>query len=405
MNFTLESTYNCFDDYLEIRNGMTKESPLIGKFCGEIIPRLIPSFTNHLYLRFQSDAAIESTGFQIEYEQTSTGCGGKLDSYEGSIHSPQYPEVISDSMQCDWYITVNQGSTIDFSITGHRDLCNPDGMLSLYDNQDLSRALAFNCSNNKITVKSETNVVHVKYIHNEKSDQEPRPFLLEYTMNCKVVIDKVFGVIESPNFPGDYPSDLNCEWKIVSRKSNTIKIILSHLDFESEAYMPDYLEVIDMKDNEEIKRTKYNKKPPTEITTSGNSAIIKFISDFALEKSGFRLEFSRQGCGGHLTSVSGNLVTPNYPYSNYVDCEWFIQVDPGNTVILMIRELEIDAETNDCNSNAIIVAEDKSEKNVFLKECQVNKMDTTITSTGEFIYFNCIFRPFAFTSYVLAHSI
>lgn len=383
LNFTLEDTFNCQDDYLEIRNGMSKESPLIGRFCGdEIIPRLIPSFTNHLYLRFQSDNALEGKGFKIEYEQTSTGCGGRIDSFEGSIHSPQYPAVISDSMQCDWYITVNHGSTIDFSISGHHDLCTP-GMLILYDNQDFVRPLKMNCSNDKITLKSETNTVHVKYTTIEGSDT--RSFLLEYQTNCNVLTDKPFGTIESPNFPGDYPPNLDCQWRIRSPRSNTIKISFSHLSFEVDEYMPDFLEIVDMKDNEEIKTTKYNQKPLTEIATSGNVAVIKFVSDFALANSGFRLEFTREGCGGHIRAISGNLVTPNFPYSDYVDCEWFIEIDPGNTIVLIIKELEIDAETNDCNSNALIVAEDKSLTNVFLKECKVEKMERTITSSGEFV--------------------
>lgn len=383
LNFTLEATFNCDDDYLEIRNGMTKESPLIGKFCGNEIPRLIPSFTNHLYLHFQSDVALEGQGFQIEYEQTSTGCGGKLDSLEGSIHSPLYPAVISDSMQCDWYITVNHGSTIDFTITGHGDLCSR-GILILYDNKDYDRPLKFNCSNNKITLKSETNIVHVKYTTNQGSNI--RPFLLEYKTNCNAIILKPFGIIESPNFPGDYPPNLNCKWKIISPRSNTIKISFSHLSFEESEYdyQPDFLEIIDMKGNEEIKRSRYSQKPLTDITTNGNSVVIKFVSDFSLANSGFRLEFAREGCGGHIRSASGNLVTPNFPYSDYVDCEWFIEIEPGNTIVLMIRELQIDTDTNDCNSNYLVVADDKSLKNVWLKECKVEKTERTITSSGEY---------------------
>lgn len=317
----------------------------------------------------------------MQYEQTSTGCGGKLDSVVGSIHSPHYPAVLAISMQCDWYITVNHGLAIFFRITSHNDLCN-FGELILYDNQDFSRPLKLNCSNGKITTKSETNTVHVKYTSTEGVDVSS--FLLEYKINCGVTIDKPFGVIESPNFPGDYPPYLDCEWKLISPRSHTFKISISHLSFEiDDPLMADFLEIVDMKGEEEIKRTKYNRKPPTDITTSGNNVNIRFISDFALESSGFRLEFTREGCGGHITSISGVLVTPNYPYSDSVDCEWFLEIDPGNTIVLMIKELEIDTDTSDCNLNALIIADDKSLNNVLLKECKVDKMQTTITSTGE----------------------
>lgn len=42
-----------------------------------------------------------------------TGCGGVLlNSPRGSITSPNYPQQYSEESQCDWRITVNQGSTI-----------------------------------------------------------------------------------------------------------------------------------------------------------------------------------------------------------------------------------------------------------------------------------------------------
>lgn len=392
LNFSLEVGVGCVEDYLEIRNGMTSESPLIGSFCGETIPRLIPSFTNHLYIIFQSDIAIESNGFRIEYEQTSTGCGGKLDSPEGSIHSPHYPAVVTDSMQCDWYITVNHGSVIDFNITGHESLCN-SGALILYDNEDLSRSLKLNCSNGRIISKSETNVVHVRYTSREGDDI--KSFLLEYKINCKTVLEQPFGIIESPNFPGDYPPNAACEWKVISPKGHTIKISISHLSLESDPQLPDYLEIIDMKGEEEIKRAKYDRKPSTDVTTVGNIALIKFVSDFYVGNMGFRLEFTRQGCGGKIGSSAGNFITPNMPYSADVDCEWFIETKPGSTIVLMIKEIQMDTDTGDCNSNALIVANSKSDENVLFKACrEVEKMETTIVSDGKFSTGKCFFVCF-----------
>lgn len=365
---------------------MTIESPLIGKFCGVEIPKLIPSFTNHLLIRFGSDNSIGDKGFQIEYEQTSTGCGGRLDSFEGSIHSPHYPETLSDSMKCDWYIIVNPGSTIDFSITGHSDLCKND-ILVLYDDQDFNTPIKLNCSNNKISGKSKTNSVHVQYSTSEKSSEEIKPFLLEYKLNCNVIIDKPFGVIESPNFPGDYPPNLKCQWKIISPKSSTIKLSFSHLNLEFDPeWSSDYLQINDLNGDEEIKSTKLSSKPQNDITSSGNNVLIKFVSDFAIAKSGFRLEFTRQGCGGHLSSKSGEIITPDSPYSTNVDCEWFIEIDPGNVIVMMFRELHIDTDTNDCNSNALIVADDKDLKNVHFKECKTDKSDATVTSSGESLF-------------------
>ena len=38
-------------DYLEIRDGSSEESPLIGKFCGTNIPRAIQSTQSHVWMK------------------------------------------------------------------------------------------------------------------------------------------------------------------------------------------------------------------------------------------------------------------------------------------------------------------------------------------------------------------
>ncbi|KAJ8975810.1 hypothetical protein NQ317_013741, partial [Molorchus minor] len=78
-DFSIESYMGCRYDYLEIRNGGTSSSPLIDRYCGTDIPKLISSHTNQFYLFFKSDMS----------------CGGSLTSPSGSIISPNYPEPYS----------------------------------------------------------------------------------------------------------------------------------------------------------------------------------------------------------------------------------------------------------------------------------------------------------------------
>ena len=48
-NLTYETT--CNDDFIEIRDGYTEESPLIGKFCGDKNPAFIQSTQNQIRIR------------------------------------------------------------------------------------------------------------------------------------------------------------------------------------------------------------------------------------------------------------------------------------------------------------------------------------------------------------------
>ena len=51
LSFNLTFDTTCNDDYVEIRDGITAESPLIGKFCGTDIPSTIVSSQNNIWLR------------------------------------------------------------------------------------------------------------------------------------------------------------------------------------------------------------------------------------------------------------------------------------------------------------------------------------------------------------------
>ena len=53
LNFDLEYSSSCSFDYLEIRDGDSEESPLLGKFCGDEsrVPEFFHSSDNQLWMR------------------------------------------------------------------------------------------------------------------------------------------------------------------------------------------------------------------------------------------------------------------------------------------------------------------------------------------------------------------
>lgn len=92
--FELESSYSsgCAYDILEIRNGGSNDSPLLGTFCGTTISQRFKSFGNLMYIKFTTDSSREMKGFEIKYDTTMSGCGGVLtNTMSGSITSPNFP--------------------------------------------------------------------------------------------------------------------------------------------------------------------------------------------------------------------------------------------------------------------------------------------------------------------------
>lgn len=67
--FKVESHYNCDYDYLQIHDGPSTSSHLIGRYCGQVPPGggTLNSTHNQVYLWFHSDATVSSDGFTVSW--------------------------------------------------------------------------------------------------------------------------------------------------------------------------------------------------------------------------------------------------------------------------------------------------------------------------------------------------
>ncbi|XP_037930895.1 cubilin homolog [Teleopsis dalmanni] len=366
---------------------MFSNSPLIGQYCGVKIPDRIPSFTNVLYIRFVSDWYISDKGFNIVWQQTSTGCGGKLDSFSGSIHSPHNAEI-SGEVVCSWSITVSPGSVINLNLTSNNPsaLCRQNS-LTIYDGPlTNSPTLKLNCTNfgDVLTLQSTSNKVHVRY----SADGDGLKFVLDYVTNCNVIINSLQGIIESPNFPENYPYDLKCAWEL--RGGRKMSLLFSHLDVEGSklncAY--DYIEVVDMRNDEVLSTQHLCSIPTSTITNSGSHLILKFFSDGSFSKKGFHAEFKVVGCGGHLTDNNGRIETPNAPYSVDIDCRWYIEVPSDRQIVLNINSIQFGSSKH-CDSDYVIISESYNALE-FNKQCERSIKPLIFTSFANrlFIHFH-----------------
>ena len=103
--------------YLEVRNGGSATSPLVGKFCGNGTASVPPALVSHghqLLLRFASDVNPSGRGFRLLWSTPAGGCGGVLTAPEDSLTSPGYPAAYGDDAECFWRIQVAQGSQVRF---------------------------------------------------------------------------------------------------------------------------------------------------------------------------------------------------------------------------------------------------------------------------------------------------
>ncbi|KAH8261248.1 hypothetical protein KR044_005812, partial [Drosophila immigrans] len=383
-NFTTENSWRqCIDDYVEIRNGDQAEAPLIGRYCGWTIPPRLLSYGNALYVHFHSDNLMEERGFHFNWQMASAGCGGKLTSSSGSIHSPHSMAGNRGALACDWQITVAAGSTVNLQLQSRDNLCN--GLLTIYDGPTVvSPKFALNCSKvgEAMTLRSSANRVMVRYdVKNESP--EGMHFVLDYSTNCQVRLEQLSGAIETPNFPNEYDPDSKCEWDIRAGEGKShVQLAISHLsleDFDPRCVF-DYVMLRDYRNTHLVSERRLCTATNDVFTTVGNRLVVEFTSDESIGSQGFHAEFKRVGCGEELRGASGEMETPNAPYSVDEDCQWHIVVPEGFQIQLSIEELHIETPQRDCSEDVLTVWSGSNASDVMLRSCQVEFADQRFTS-------------------------
>ncbi|KAH8296515.1 hypothetical protein KR054_007352 [Drosophila jambulina] len=393
-NFTLEDPLDddgdCRTDWLEIRNGDSESSPLIGRYCGSRIPPRIPSYGNAMHLKFHSDDSIERPGFLLTYQQIGAGCGGRLTSQNGAIHSPHLVAGNRGVLACDWQIVVAEGSRVRLQLVSNdQRLCL--GQLSIFDGPNTaSSPLVLHCNGTGAQpLLSTGNRVLVRY---DVSSAYPdgTDFVLNYQTDCHVRLDKWQGAIETPNFPENYPPMANCEWDIrAGGRTNHLRLVFSHFALEaprSSYCIFDHVTLQDMQDDQVLSEQKLcTNQGIAPITSVGNRLLLRFKSDSSDQEQGFRAEYQRIGCGEHLYATGGRLESPKAPFSIDMDCDWIITVTVGMQVRLLLHELHFEGTQGECGPSDVLSVSAPAGFNSSVelyRSCREETQTQTFTSPG-----------------------
>ncbi|XP_043479110.1 cubilin-like isoform X2 [Leptopilina heterotoma] len=389
----------CLYDYLEIRNGLYNNSPLIGKYCGDLgtIPSTIKSFSNHMFLRFVSDTTEADKGFEIEWDLLTIGCGGTLTAANGDIISPNYPQPYGKSALCTWNIIVSAGSFVqivfaDFELETH-NTCRFD-YLEIGEGSDANRQNVNRYCGTKYpnVVTFQSNLVTIRFRSDPSNHY--RGFHLKYSTECHNTIRGIQGVIESPNFPRNYEHSTNCTWMIEAPIGNKVNITFSHFELESgrneNVCDNDYLKI-----EEGSEGTATNvlgtfcdtEILPPKIASKEHQVFVTFITDSFINHNGFRLEWVVNGCVEHLTKPKGTFSSPGYPTGYPLDtvCEWLIEVDYVHSIQLTFDEVLTEKGSN-CDFDLVDIYSGGNDKAPKLGELCHSTKPVTFTSSGNKIY-------------------
>ncbi|MEQ2219357.1 Neuropilin and tolloid-like protein 1, partial [Xenoophorus captivus] len=68
--YSIEPSWECRFDHIEIRDGPFGFSPIIGRYCGQESPAYVRSSGRYLYVKFVVDGELEAIGFSARYNFT-----------------------------------------------------------------------------------------------------------------------------------------------------------------------------------------------------------------------------------------------------------------------------------------------------------------------------------------------
>lgn len=169
-SFDLEqpsSDGNTIYDAVEVYDGPTTSSPLIGRYSGSNIPPAITSTGGSLLINFYSDLGVSKQGWDAYYTSTQAPlCAGTtLTSATGSFDDGSGSKQYANNLNCSWLIQPPNANSITLSFSEFNTELNYDGVI-IYDGVDNSASVLGQFSGSTIPepISSSTGSMYMEFI-------------------------------------------------------------------------------------------------------------------------------------------------------------------------------------------------------------------------------------------------
>ncbi|KAK7485812.1 hypothetical protein BaRGS_00022912 [Batillaria attramentaria] len=378
MDATDETDY-CRSNVKFFDGSVRDENSILGVFCSGHTnnnkwPIISKSSNVLVVLTLAEESGVTEADVTLQFSSFSatdlfTNCGGPVTGSGGAITSPQYPEYIDGTVDCEWVITVDPGFSVRMDITeihytsqdpsyDHTDPYSYDytdphsydplslykctqGSVQIRSGNNISAPLILppDCGNYTNypdhyyphygdyymddgiqTVVSNQNEAFVKFVATTSAR-----FSITWSKVCEQKFTQTGGAVQSPNYPGVYPAGLNCTY---------IRALIYH--WHSFGFL-----------TEQFETSRYcGGEVPDEITIYSRDVTLQFVSDGSSSGSGFRLTYERRlaDCGNpYLTGPEGTVTSPGYPgsFPSNINCTWTIEVAQGQNITLVFEDVTL----------------------------------------------------------------
>ncbi|XP_072174323.1 cubilin-like [Diadema setosum] len=388
-------------DTVEFFDGDDEDAPSLGTFTSSSSPARVSSTNRIVTVRFRSDAASQSQGFQATW---TSECGVEYrEVHEGSIHSPGYPNVLyPNNANCDYKLTFDATTPVllnfedPFDVESH-GTCAYDGV-RVYAGTDAQGTLVGTYCGT--STPSDFEVVGPVFINfYTDGSVQGTGFQLNFEYGCGGVFTGDSGVIQTPPHIVEYRNDQNCTWIITVNSDKIVEFKFETFELEAHSNCAyDYVQIYDGTDFSTPLTGRFcgDVTPTGFFFSTGNSMLINMVTDYSVTAAGFTGAYvatygPAQGCGGTLTDASGSIssfdINNDGQYENSVDCKTQILLPDINTAVQLNFTGSFDVgSTGSCDGDYIEIRDGLGSSAPFVGRFCGNKAPPVITLSGNKAY-------------------
>ncbi|MBN3304025.1 PCOC2 endopeptidase, partial [Amia calva] len=174
------------------------------------------------------------------------------------------------------------------------------------------------------------------------------------------------GIIGSEGYPGVYPPNTKCVWKITVPEGKVAVLRFRFIDLESDSLCRyDFVDVYSGQANGQRLGRFCGTFRPGALISSSNKMLVQMVSDANTAGNGFIATYSaaqpnergEQYCGGRLDKPSGSFKTPNWPEKDYpagVTCSWHIVAPKHQIIEVKFEKFDVERD-NYCRYDFVAI--------------------------------------------------
>ncbi|GLG98263.1 Cubilin homolog [Gryllus bimaculatus] len=387
--------YSCRYSGSKIKVTSADEKQILYSTCGNYTkPQTIVS----PFSKTKIIIAMSRVAMTYEGQYSISPCGGVLTGPEENVTSPGYPNNYPPNVHCAWAVTFPEELriTIKFNAMQLEETCSNDYLLIYNGPLPTSPLIDRFCGSHlREDIISQGNTLWIEFHSN--GDSQFKGFSLSLSSlssGCGGVIHNKDRAILSPNYPSQYPPNMECEWEIRADEGYFIQLrFVDRFQLEdSDNCDNDFVEIYDYSDSSYVSIKKVcGREVHRVMTSTGTRMKIRFKSNQNIQGDGFKIQWTPQ-CGGVIENVTeGHIVSPSYPreYGMNLDCNYTVKM-PGHWMRAEFDTFELEGQGGTCRyDNVTIVGPPRWSSIMTLGPyCGTNKPPPFVSSN----YFSLIFK-------------